>query len=307
MPQLSGITWPWLRRIKVTFDGLSGNRKAIFQSDGTQNNIRITANVRKTLQSMPAATNLMIYNLDSDTRGSFQRTKTKVTIEAGWDNGPFAGLSECFKGSIVTAFSQRAGADIVTNINSMSCIDDLVVVTIDKTWARNESVASIVNELADMLPGVKRKMISGFADRKIADGGWTYSGTVKNALGYLSNEFGFSWTIVDDCFQAIRDQTGFANNVIIREPFLRDVNPVFQGAGLLQTARGLRIRCAFNPNVLPMFNVRVESQIEPKFNGGVYIVQNVDHALDCFSGDSFTTTINTIIDSESGTINLINQ
>ena len=86
-----GIDFPWLRRIKVTFEGLSGGGNAVYESDGTQETARIIARVEKTIQGIPNATNLMLYNLSENTRGSFLRGETKVKIEAGWDKGPISG------------------------------------------------------------------------------------------------------------------------------------------------------------------------------------------------------------------------
>jgi hypothetical protein len=88
----------------------------------------------------------------------------------------------------------------------------------------------------------------------------------------------------------------FGGGTTIEDPYLKDINPVFTGPGTQQTVTGLRVRCTFNANVNPMFNIKVKSKIEPKFNSGSYIIHTVDHSLDCFAGESFITAINTIVD-----------
>lgn len=304
-----GIDFPWLRRIKVTFEGLSGGGNAVYESDGTQETARIIARVEKTIQGIPNATNLMLYNLSENTRGSFLRGETKVKIEAGWDKGPRAELKQCFKGSLVTAFSQRAGSDIVTSINAISAIDDLNLNTINERWEAGFPVRGIVVYLANELkPGVnvdggKIKYITG----KVGDGGWQHCGTVRTALEALSKEFGFSWNIVDQNFQACKDLKSFGGDTKIKSPYLIDLNPVFSGQGMEQLVKGLRVRCTFDATVNPLFNISVESTVEKRFNSGTYIVQGVVHNLDCWNASSFITEINCTADPDSATMKTVNN
>lgn len=293
-----GIDFPWLRWIKVTFEGLSGGGNSVYESDGTQETARIVTRVEKTIQSLPAATNLMMYNLSENTRNSFVRGQTKVRIEAGWKQGPFAGLKQCFYGSSVTSFSQRAGSDIVTSINAISMAEDLTTTSIFKTWGPGTSVESIVKELAGKLKNIKEVRVKDIT-AKVSKGGWTHSDTVRNALERLSAEFGFSWNICDGVFQALKDKKTFGGNTVIKSPYLIDINPVFTGPGSEQIATGLRIRSTFNATVIPMFNVGVQSVIEKRFNSGSYIVQSVVHNLDCWNKNSFISEINTLIDPAS--------
>lgn len=276
----------------VTFTGSGGS--SVYECDGTQSNVRAVAKIHKVIQGIPSATNLMLWNLSPDTRNQFRFGKTKVRIEAGWDHGPFAGLRQCFYGSLVNAVSMRAGADIVTSINAISAVDDLTLGSIRKTWNAGIQVREIVETLADMLPGVivDPSRIKGFDDRKVADGGWSFASSIRCALNALSSEFGFSWTVCDRYFQAVGDKKDLGGDTAIRDPYLIDINPVFDGYGVMQTARGLRIRCAFDATVNPMYNVAVESKIEDRYNGSGYTVETVDHDLGCFSGDNFMTTIN---------------
>ncbi len=308
------IDFPWLRRIKVTFSGLAlatdsvtftGAGKTVsYECDGTQQNVRVVAKVHKVIQGLPDATNLMLWNLSPDTRNYFVRGRTKVRIEAGWDYGPFAGLRQCFYGSFVNSVSMRAGPDIVTSINAISAVDDLALTPVNEEWSAGVPVRTIVNYLASLLAGVAldNARIKGFDDRKIGPGGWSCCGTVRGALNALSSEFGFSWTICDGYFQAVGDEKSLGGITGVRDPYLIDINPVFTGPGMEQAATGLRIRCAFNATVDPMFRVSVESQIEPRYNGGGYTVQTVDHDLGCFPGDNFMTAINAKIDEEKARV-----
>lgn len=143
---------PYLRRMRVTFENLAGQTKT-YESDGTQSNLRISARVEKTIQSLPGASTLSVYNLSADTRGGFERGKTKVSIEAGWDDG--GGLTRCFYGAVVTAVSRRAGADIVTSIEAVSGLEALQNAYIKKTWPAGTCVKDICKDIVGQLDGVK--------------------------------------------------------------------------------------------------------------------------------------------------------
>lgn len=294
----AGIDFPWLRRIRVSFGNLDGSADRIFNSDGTQEKLRIAARVEKAI-GLPHTTNLMLWNLSENTRNSFRREKTTVRIEAGWDDGPFAGLVQCFKGKLLTSSSQRAGADIVTSITAMSAIDDLNLTSIGKTWPPGYPVAEIAKELARMLPGVTVddsgvKYIDNVISR---ESGWSFDGTVREALSMLSKEFGFSWSITDQHFQACKDLKSIGGETVIRDPYLIDVNPVFTGSGMIRHITAMRIRSAFNASLNPMFNVKVESTIDKRFNAGTYIMHTVAHNLDCWTANSFTSEANCIMDT----------
>lgn len=290
-----GIDFPWLRRIRVTFEGMTGNARDVYESDGTHENARIIARISKTLQSLPAATTLMLYNLSPETRRSLQKGSIKVKIDAGWDQGPFKGLRQCFYGSLLTSYSIRAGADIVTSITAMSMAEDIAKAWHNYTWGAKTPVMTIVEDLVAKLENVKidRARIKGLEGKYVGDGGWSHSDSVRSALERLSREFGFSWTITDGCFQAVKDLKSFGGNEVIEDQYLIDVNPILSGNGISQTVQGLKIRCTFRATVNPAFDLRVNSKISPEYNSGTYYALSIAHELDCFNANSFITEIDT--------------
>lgn len=303
--QSPGIDFPWLRRIKVTFEGVSGGGDSAYECDGTQEKLRIIARIEKTIQSLPAATNIMIFNLSENSRKSFVWNRTKVRIEAGWQEGKRAGLHQCFYGTFASAVSQRAGADIVTSITAISAIDTLSSLPCNDVWGPGTPVKTIVERLASRLGvTVDPARIKGLDQMKVGKGGWTHSDVIRTAFERLSAEFGFSWTIADDTFQAVKDKKSLGGNTVIESPYLIDINPTMYGPGTEVTINGLKIRCTFNSTIMPGFDVQVKSKIEPRYNEGKYLVLSVVHNLDCFNANSFITEINARVGSESiGAIN----
>lgn len=280
----AGITWPWLRRIEVEFTGLLSSGSKTFVSTGKPDGLRITARIHKNIQGIPAATNLMLYNLSEDTRGAFQRDTTKVLIRAGWDEGPRKGLEQCFYGSLLTATHNRAGTDIITTIQAISLLDDLARQDFFQSYVPHFPVKSIIDDAANRLE-VKGITIDGLEGKETRYLGWAHAGTVKGALDKLSREFSFSWTIIDGYFQAVGDDVSLGNKGAFQDPYLIDVNPILSGP--LQIAIGIKVRSTFDANVTPGYDVSVNSKISPKLNGDGYRVNAVVHNLDCYSKSSF--------------------
>ena len=281
----AGITWPWLRRIKVTFTGLSSGGGKEFVSTGKPDGLRISARIHKTIQGIPAATNLVLYNLSGDTRGSFQRDTTKVRIEAGWDEGPKSGLVQCFYGSLLSAVHNRNGAEIVTTIHAMSMLSDLSRADARITREKGYPVQKIARELASELAP---SSIIGLETVKGTIGfcGWSYAGSVRGALDDLAREFSFSWTCPSDgVVQFTGDPRNLGVCATIQDPYLIDLNPLL--AGPLQIATGIKVRCTFEANLKPGYNLGVKSKISPKFDGSDYRISAVTHSLDCYTKNSF--------------------
>lgn len=280
----AGINWPWLRRIRVEFTGLSSGGGKAFESTGKPDALRITARVQKNIQGIPAATNLMLYNLSKDTRKTFQRDTTKVRIFAGWDEGPRSGLEQSFYGSLLTAVHNRAGEDIITTIQAVSMIEDFAREAYIQPWAPGTPVVAIVLDAVKCLKNVNGCIIKGI-EGVIGFKGWAHCDSVRTALDKLSREFSFSWTVTDGCFQAVGDKASLGKKATFQDPYLIDVNPILSGP--LQIAIGLKVRSTFDATITPGYNVSVNSQISPEYNDDGYRVSAVVHNLDCYTASSF--------------------
>jgi hypothetical protein len=294
-----GITHHWLRRIRATFTGLAlatdsatftGEGKTIaYESTGRPDDLRITAQIRKHIHGIPSASQITLFNLSPETRGAFRRGGTKIRIEAGWDQGPGAGLKQCFYGSLLTAVHARAGADIATTIHAISGFDALSNENKPGTWSEGCPVRKIVEYMVEKLPGVTFDPARIKVDRTIGEKGWSWVGPPAAGLNALGREYGFSWTIVDGMFQAVGDKANFGICATLKDPYLVGVNPVL--AGPLQIATGIQARCAFEAALAPAWKVAIDSKTNPKYNGGDYRITSVVHHLDCRTINSFVSDV----------------
>ena len=287
-----GIDYRWLRRLRLPFTGLgSDGRTTAYEANGKGDGLYITARVQKNIHGLATPSQIMVYNLSPESRAAFRRGDTKVTLEAGWDHGPGAGLKLCFRGSLMTAVHARAGGEIATTVNASSMLQALAKTEIHGTWRTGIPVQMIVRELAMLLPDVEfdPSLLTGIDRYVVGFKGWSCSGLVIDGLDQLAREFGFSWTVIDGKFMAAGDQDSFGVCAIIREPYLIDVNPILSGP--LQIATGIKARCALETALMPMWRVGIESTVNAKYNGDDYRIVSVVHNLNCQAANGFISEV----------------
>lgn len=281
---------PWLRKLVITLGPLEEYKNAAegniiqFVSDGTQNGLRAVCNINKTVQGMPSPSTINIYNLSRDTRNGIQRTLTKVTVEAGWENTE---LHKVFQGSVMSVTSERQGSDIVSKLTCLQGYGSLARSIASVSYAGGLPVASAVKDLGGRLEGVtindaNLKDVEG----TFGAGGWSFAGSTKDALTELSNEYGFSWTIDDGALQAVGDKAVFNGQVVLdgNEGGLFLAAPTLQGPMQIQT--GIKIKALYVPGVRPGATVKLQSALDEGLNG-TYRIHTANFNLDAYT-DAWT-------------------
>ena len=284
---------PWLRRIVVTLGpleewrGKAQGEVVQFESDGTPKGLKVTGTFQKTLMGMPTPSQVTVFNLASDTRNAIRGSLTKITVQVGWQNTE---LHTLFQGSVLSAVSERNGADIITKISALPGYGSLVRGVSSKTFASGTPVKDVVTSLAGDLPGLTigdsgMEGIIGI----IGGGGWSFAGSTKDALTQLATEHGFSWHVDDGQFKAVGDKAKFGGVVELngKNGGLISVVPTLTGPLQMQT--GVKIKAIYVPGVTAGSSVKVNSDISPKLNGE-YRVHTCNTSIDAYS-DQWTMDI----------------
>lgn len=290
MSALQSNMIPWLRKIRLTLGPLeeykgatSGNIIEVL-SDGTQNTLKVTVQCSKTVMGMPNPSTISIWNLSKGTRNAIQRSLTKITVEAGWNNTE---MHKVFQGSVMSAVSARSGPDIVTKITAMQGYGALVQSTVSTTYAEGTPVAAAVQDLGGRLPGVSI-VPTNLQDvpGTIGKGGWSFAGGTKDALTELANQYGFSWSVDDNALKAVGDKSRFGGMVVLdgTDGGLIMISPTLQGP--MQIQMGVKIKALYVPGVVPGATVRVRSSLDESLDGD-YRIHSVNISLDTAS-DTWT-------------------
>lgn len=284
---------PWLRRIVVTLGpleewrGLKSGEVVRFEADGTPKGLKVTASVSKTVMGSPTPSTINVFNLARDTRDAIRGSLTKIAVQVGWQNTE---LHTLFQGSVLSAISERQGADIVTKISALPGYGALVRGVSSKTFAAGTPVREVVKSLANDLPGltVGDGGLEGLQG-SIGGGGWSYAGSTKDGLTQLANEHGFSWHVNDGQFKAVGDKAVFGGFVELngKNGGLISVTPTLTGP--MQIQMGVKVKAFYVPGITAGSTVRVKSEISPKLNGD-YRVHTCATSIDSHS-DQWTMDI----------------
>lgn len=286
------MTTPFLRQVEVILGPLPEQEGGGAETDA----IRVygtgstdTLRIRFQMNQPWVSSSIQIFNLGPKIRRTLHSKDIQVILRVGWLNST---LVELFKGSLVSAFSNRQGADIVTDLN-VFCGWFAATQTVSKvSLTEGASVKEIVTAIAQTMPGVTvdQKAID-IEDRFYGKAGYTDQGTIKNLLDRLAITQGFNWGVRNGQFWAMKHDGYFQGNsiplisgktgyLIRAEPILRSPVPIRVGVG---------VSCLFNADVRIFEKFRLESVINPEIDGE-YICHTLTHTGDTHS-DQWQTDI----------------
>jgi len=290
----TNIAHPYLRQVEVIIGPLpeykGGGKESdgirIF-GDGSNDAFRIQFQINKPW--LPS--NVRIYNLSASLRNILHTEAAQMIVRAGWKNFD---LIDIFRGSLLASFSNRQGADIITELIGFSGWYGKNRAVTSVTFAEGTQLKDAVMQLARQLEGVTvdSKRIS-LSPRGIQAGGRSFSEATNEALQKLSREYGFSWGIDLGVFYAIDDHLSFASNSVPvisgRNGYLLRSEPMLSSP--IPAVTGVSVSSLFNPYVEVRGQFVLESIINPELNG-TYVAHTVAH-----SGDTHSNQFNTEIQS----------
>lgn len=284
---------PFLRKAVLTVWPTAASEARKIEADGTTSKLRLAFSIAKSVLGVPNNSYFTCYNLSKDTRELLQTTPIRLLLEVGWDN---YGMFELFQGDLVSAVSQRQGADIVTRLAALTGLTATQSCIASQTFSQGTKLTDALKMLVAKLSGVtyddKRVKI---IDGKIGFGGISYAGSTTGFLDKLAFQFGFSWSIQDGVFQALQDSGSFGKVLTLSsdKKTLYSITPMLSGP--LQVQYGVTISCFLTPNVLPGDTVDVSSEISPHLNG-LYKIHTLNYNGDT-GGAEWDMTIQSFKDN----------
>lgn len=260
-----------------------------FFANGAADQFRIKFTIPKHVISTALPTKVDIYNLSQDTRNFLRESELQVIVNVGWINDSFR---QVFKGSLMNTVHVREGADIVSSLLCLAGFGATSRATISRTWNSGVFIKTIVNELAELLPGItiNQNSIKINSSFKLGSQGWSTVGTIQDSLDKLARTYGFSWWIDSGIFQALDDEEGFQGNQLIvstENGLLLRAEPML--ASPLQVKTGVSIITFLHPPLEPGKLVQLKSKLNPNLDGE-YKIHTVNHTGDSHS-DSWLSKV----------------
>jgi hypothetical protein len=263
----------------------------VIEGDGTPDKARIGFSVKKHIMSTASPTIVRLYNLSYEHRKAILDPGLRIEIKAGWSNTEMWSI---FTGSILASFTQREGADLVTEIYSLASYTKLTKAVVRQTFLAQTPIRDIVRTIASGIPGVNVSdanidipyaLVAGSAGLTIVD-------PTNEALFKLARQYGFSCWIEDGIFHTLMDKqrkTGPTPVISTENGYLMRAEAMLVPPD--QLIAGVSITSLFHPQLHTGGGVELISTSNPKLNG-VYTVHAIDH-----SGDTHSQTWTSHVES----------
>ena len=275
-------------------------------SDGSQEGLRISFHINKNWNGATNASNILIYNLNEDTRTQINKRNMYITVSAGYKTD--TKLSLLFTGGILSAYSERQGADIVTRIVAWDMGASLSTAIVSKTFSNGTKVINALMDTLKFWPGIKTDPTSVSINKDIVGvGGLSLAGQMKDALDTMGRQFGFTWSVQNGMFYARGDQTETSIDTVNKTATqmatvldgnfgsLISITPLLSGQ--LQAYVGARIK-TFIQSGLEVYNyVSVINSVNKSLDN-LYKIHVVDFRGDTFS-DEWYCDIQALIETST--------
>lgn len=257
---------PFLRKIELAIVQAATGKRWNIVSDGTRATQQVTFSVNKTLGSTVNQSTISIYNLSPATRLAMMSKTVEISLYVGWGNVPMSLLT---KGIVQQVIPSVEGTDVQTTLNLYDGMSGIAASSLAKTFPVNTTVKTIVLELARAMAmeGVTVQESEVQVEGVVGERGLVVNGRVARELNNLARGYGFTWSVQNGAFRAIKDtQAGKTeHNLSATEGFLFKVVPsFFENQQVLQ---GIEITALIQPRIQPGDMINLTSHYFPQFSG----------------------------------------
>lgn len=260
---------------------------------------RINFRIEKSVINYPNLANIIIYNLSETNRKILETEGKTIQLYAGHED---AGTPLLFSGDIVNVIHFKDGPDWKTTLYCGDSSSVINTTTINKTIPAGTSMSSMLNQLLEVVPDIKKGILTGvkncLSKKESILHALVMSGNVKDWLIKLSNDCGFDAYYDNGVFEAL------PKNLPVS-----DVPPVIinQASGMIgspeRTEVGVNVKNLLLPELKLGRTIRIESintlysignlffrKIPPIRNEGIYRMNKLIHFGDTH-GNDWTTEI----------------
>lgn len=238
------------------------------------NNLRITFDVTKTINSEPNSGEVSIYNLNQTNRNlitSKHYNQVELYVSYREDD-----LRMIFKGDIITVTNIQSGLDIITKLKCSDGYFAYTEKTIIKTLSSGQSDSDVINESLNSF-GIQKGNID-LPNDKVLPRGRVFMCDTREAVSKVARNNNADWSIQDNQLvivpknKAIRNDEGFV---------------ISSKTGMIgspqKTNQGLEVTTLCNPHYRIGSLIKIESKIA-EYNGD-YKIQSIQHSGDLLGGD----------------------
>lgn len=232
-------------------------------ADGTNQRLRVAFTASKTLSGEPNKTEISVYNLSRETRQALRANLTRVRVVAGYSSAEdSAGLVA--SGALLSAVTVKQGPDVITRLTLLDGYGGMVFGSYSRSFAGSTPMREVVRSIASSMPGLEVGQID--LTGQVGPKGAVFSGMPSSQLNKLADQNGFSWSVQNGTFQAIKDDaTSGRRFSFASDRNLLQCTPILNGP--LQRKVGVEIVAKFDARMVPGDMMTIQSVVSPDLSG----------------------------------------
>jgi len=212
--------------------------------------LRVNFNIEKSLHSYPNLAEISIYNPNDETVSMLRDRFSKIVFNAGYKGN----LRLIFKGDVRNVFDPKQGVDRIATIFAGDGERDWQNSTFNKTLSANIAIKQVITEIATTFKETILGVLGGVDNEPDKLEGQTLSGSSKDILNMLGEDYGFQWSIQDGILTTVPDDDILKDKEVV----LINPNTGMIGSPTI-TELGVNVVTLLNPDLLPNRGFKVES------------------------------------------------
>jgi hypothetical protein len=247
--------------------------------------LRIKFEVVKSNKSDQNNAKISIYNLSQTTRSRILNDQSLVRISAGYEQA--SGLVEIGQGNISDVVHSKDKCDIITTIYIKDGLKALRSGNITLSFAEKTQLGVIIDAIKARL-GLPLNY-SGF-NATASTQGFSYVGSISNALDSLARQYNFNWSIQNGQLQIVAKNKGTNRQIVVLSS---KTGLVSSPEKMIKTKKDLNLEpdtYKVTSLLQPQVEISDNIQVESKFLNGVFLITKITHTGDT-RGDDFLTEI----------------
>lgn len=250
--------------------------------------LKIRFDIKKSILSNQNYCRVDITNLAQTTRNRITSDPNSlVRIKAGYaQNG---GLVSIGQGNISNVIHTFQHPDIVTTIYSKDGFNSIIDNNISLSFKDNTSLKSVIDAIAkDLKLPIK---FTDYDQGATFKNGYSYIGSIPNALDQLGEQFKFKWSIQNDQLMIIRNDGSNKNKSV----FLSAETGLVESPELIIKTKNLPLTNRNDYKVTALLQPQLEAgdliDIKSKVVSGTFVVKELNHLGDTRGNEWFTKII----------------
>jgi len=226
----------------------------------TIDGLRVAFEITKSLHSFPNLAKIDLYNPNSESLSLLQERYSSITFNAGY----VGNVRLLFKGQIRNVFQRKQGPDRIVTVFAGDSEQDWQNSIFNKTLSENIAIKQIVNEIAASFQNTGVGELQGLDAPADKLRGQTLSGSSKDILDQLAEDYGFQWSIQDGTLITV------PNESVLEDQDAVAINPATGMIGSPTiTELGVNVTTLLNPELLPNRAFQVGSNFADISIGGI--------------------------------------